>query len=58
MDYHLKITMTGTRSDQLPPIMFEGSTDNLQLEIEFEIDFDGMHIMVYMCSGLLLSYPN
>ena len=35
--------MTGTWGDQLPPIMFEGCTDDSHLEIGFEIR--GMHIV-------------
>ena len=50
MDYHLKITMTGLNLHYPPPIMFEGCTDDSQLEIKFEIS--GMHIMVYICIGL------
>ena len=45
-DYHLKITMKGTEFDP-PPIKFEGSTDDSQLEMQFEInEYRGMNNFV------------
>ena len=43
---HLKITMKETEFDP-PPIKFEGSTDDSQLEMQFEInEYGGMNNFV------------
>ena len=60
LDYHLKITMRGTDFDP-PPIKFEGSTDDSQLDIHFEIGYSGTLICTDVCTQThcnLISSPD
>ena len=43
LDYHVKVTMRGTRFDP-PTIKFEGSTDDSMMNIQPQIDYNGMKI--------------
>ena len=49
LDYHLKVTMRGTRFDP-PTIKFEGSTDDSMMNIHLRINYEGMNEFVQTCT--------
>ena len=43
LDYHVKVTMRGTRFDPPTMIKFEGSMDDSMMDIHLRIDLNGMN---------------